>query len=287
VYTVSKEYKEAMKQPVQHFRIRGTIDNTMGTVLEFTEKNILQFRTANQCTDSGTIKIGGVYVGELSAAFTGLPAWFQWNPYRQGTIIKAYVSRLLPSGQWEEIPLTPYTMSTMERTAFGWETVAYDNMSKLDKTYDGYAFAGSIYNMATLACSLCGIEFGMTQMEVQALPNGNYNYFAMYPENDIGTYRDVISYLAQLVVDLPPLTGTESLCFAAFLLPPQTPLQAIAALPGQSSPTSKQNTTVSPVMTKCRTVSCTVMCRYWSAHTWILGQIHFCNTDCRNGNWTR
>ena len=69
MYAVSKEYKEAMKQPVQHFRIRGTIDNTMGTVLEFTEKNLLQFRTANQCTDSGTIKIGGVYVGELSAVW--------------------------------------------------------------------------------------------------------------------------------------------------------------------------------------------------------------------------
>ena len=25
MYTVSKEYKEAMKQPVQHFRIRGTL----------------------------------------------------------------------------------------------------------------------------------------------------------------------------------------------------------------------------------------------------------------------
>lgn len=216
MYAVSKEYKEAMKQPVQHFRIRGTIDNTMGTVLEFTEKNLLQFRTANQCTDSGTIKIGGVYVGELSAAFTGLPAWFQWNPYRQGTIIKAYVSRLLPSGQWEEIPLTPYTMSTMERTAFGWETVAYDNMSKLDKTYDDYAFAGSIYNMATLACSLCGIEFGMTQMEVQALPNGNYNYFALYPENDIGTYRDVISYLAQLVGGFATIDRDGKLVFRCF-----------------------------------------------------------------------
>ena len=87
MYAVSQKYKAAMKQPVQQFRIRGTIDNNRGTVLSFTDKNVLSFRIANQCTASSTLKIGGVYVGELSAAFTGLPAWFRWNPYREGTVI--------------------------------------------------------------------------------------------------------------------------------------------------------------------------------------------------------
>lgn len=216
MYAVSQKYKAAMKQPVQQFRIRGTIDNNRGTVLSFTDKNVLSFRIANQCTASSTLKIGGVYVGELSAAFTGLPAWFRWNPYREGTVITAYISRRLADDTWEEIPLTPYTMSTMEKTAFGWETVAYDNMSKLDKTYDGQAFSGSIYDMATLACSLCGIEFGMTRAAVQALPNGTYSYFVLYPENDIDTYRDIISYLAQLIGGFATIDRSGKLVFRCF-----------------------------------------------------------------------
>lgn len=217
MYAVSDAYKAAMKMPVQHFRLRGTIDNTMGTVLEFTEKNIVQFRLSNQCTGGdSTVKIGGVYVGELTAAFTGLKSGFRWNPYQDGTIIQAYVSRQLPDGEWEEIPLPPFTMSTMEQTEFGWETVAYDHMSKLDKPYDGYAFSGSIYDMASLACSMCGIEFGMTQDEVRMLPNGSYNFFALYPENDISTYRDLVSYLAQLVAGFATIDRSGKLVLRCF-----------------------------------------------------------------------
>lgn len=215
MYAVSDAYKNAMKQPVQHFSLRGIIDNKIQTATEFRDENVLQFGITNQCTGSGTVKIGGVYIGELSASFANLGI-DSWDVYSGKTTITPYVSRKLADSSYEEIPLGIYTISEVNKTAFGVNIVAYDNMHKFDKPYDGYVFSGSIYNMADLACRLCGVEFGMTQSQVEALPNGTYAYFILYPDNDVDTYRDVISYLAQLIGGFATIDRDGKLVFRCF-----------------------------------------------------------------------
>ena len=70
MYAVSENYKTAMKQPVQRFRMTGTIGDH-----SFTDDNILagSFSITNQCTGNDEISLGQVYIGELNATFMNLP----------------------------------------------------------------------------------------------------------------------------------------------------------------------------------------------------------------------
>lgn len=66
MYEVSDAYKKSMKEPVQRFKIGGTV-----AVTPFTDINVLKgsFSITNQCSDDTEMKIGQVYVGELNATF--------------------------------------------------------------------------------------------------------------------------------------------------------------------------------------------------------------------------
>ena len=70
MYSVSEEYKKAMKRPVQRHFLKGTIGEN-----DFTEENILagSFSVTNQCSGNENVQIGLVYVGELNATFLNIP----------------------------------------------------------------------------------------------------------------------------------------------------------------------------------------------------------------------
>lgn len=190
MYSVSNAYKTDMKRPVQSFGIRGTIGS-----YPFTSDNILSgtFSITNQCTDNDELILGAAYVGELQAFFRGINIpRYEWV----GKVITAYHIRYLPNDDPEEIPLGVFTIKEASWSRDGVSVVAYDNMSKLDKAATFNATSGSAYGILTNICSECGITFGMTQPQVEALPNGQ-QIFGCYPENDIETFRDMIAWLAQ------------------------------------------------------------------------------------------
>ena len=70
MYSVSDEYKAAMKQQVQRFRMTGTAGD-----LSFSDENILSgsFHLTNQCSDDTNVSIGSVYIGELKVTFMKMP----------------------------------------------------------------------------------------------------------------------------------------------------------------------------------------------------------------------
>ena len=59
MYKVSEQYKAAMQRPVQSYRMRGTIGNTV-----FGDSHILSgsFSITNQCSDETQVLIGQVYI---------------------------------------------------------------------------------------------------------------------------------------------------------------------------------------------------------------------------------
>jgi hypothetical protein len=125
---VSDAYKTAMKQPVQRFRMRGTIGEH-----PFTDDNILagSFSITNQCTGNEEIVIGQVYIGELNATFLNMSiSRYGWK----GLEIKPVFGMRLSDGTYEEVPLGVFTVETAEWTASGVVVKAYDHMALLDKT---------------------------------------------------------------------------------------------------------------------------------------------------------
>lgn len=195
MYSVSNKYRQDMKEPVARFALSGTI----GTE-SFTEANIVggSFSITNQCVDNDEILLGAAYIGELQATFQNINInRYEWV----GKVITPIHTRIFPDGTSESVPLGVFTVAEAVWSADGVAVRAYDNMSKLDKAAQFNATSGSAYGILLNICVNCGLTLGMTQAEVEALPNGDET-LGLWAENDIETFRDMISWLAQALASI-------------------------------------------------------------------------------------
>lgn len=192
MYKVSEQYKEAMKRPVQRFRMTGTIGTT-----PFYDKNILQgsMSITNQCSDNNEVKIGQVYIGELNVTLVGmnLPRYSL-----KGRTIKPVYGLMLSNLSYEDVPLGVFYVSEAEWTASGVVIKAYDAMSKLDKSCNVNSMMGMPYAIAKACCDACGVELATSDIEFSKFSNGS-EVLSMMTENDIDTWRDMLSWIAQSV----------------------------------------------------------------------------------------
>ena len=166
MYAVSEAYKAAMKQPVQKFRMKGTVGK-----VAFTDENILagSFTITNQCSDSSSVQIGQVYVGELNVTLTNVTvARYGWKDQTIAPVFGMMVS----DGVYEDVPLGVFTIDSAKHTASGVVIKAYDNMAKFDRTCSVTSINGSAYNLLAAACTACGLTLGTTEAETSALANG-------------------------------------------------------------------------------------------------------------------
>lgn len=200
MYSVTDAFKNAIKEPVIEYGIIGQIGNT-----QFTEENVIagSMTVSNQCTDTNDIVLGSAYVGQLTATFTGI----QLNRYDWLDKVVSFAIRVqLPNNQHEDVPMGYYTIKEVYHTAEGVQIKAYDNMHKFDKLFDTthFDFNGKPYAFLNTICSDCGVTLGMSQAEVEDLPNGEHKMYLCGARrettdyaSDIETYRDALFYLAQ------------------------------------------------------------------------------------------
>lgn len=193
MYAVSENYLIAMKQPVQRFRMTGKIGNQ-----PFTDNNIMKgsFCYTNQCSDNNEVQIGQVFIGELSVTFLrnlNLPRYSL-----KDRVIRPLYGLKLPDNTYEDIPLGVFTVSEAEWSASGVTIKAYDNMKKLDKTCNINSAIGLPFSLAQMACDHCNLELATTDIEFSHFVNGS-EVLSMMTDNDIETWRDFISWVAQTV----------------------------------------------------------------------------------------
>ena len=200
MYQVSNAFLLAAKEKHQEHRIQGTIGS-----YSFDKSNIVSgsFHITNQCTDTSDVVLGSVYMGQLEATFTGLNiSYTNWV----GKTITPTFGLKIGANTWEDVPLGVYRVIEAKHTAEGVAVVAYDNMRKFDRKFkkSHFRFSGTILEFIAIACSDCNVALGMTDEEIEDLPNGDetmqifgvdgkFKDFA----NDIETYRDFIYWVAQ------------------------------------------------------------------------------------------
>ena len=209
MYAVSEEYREAMHSKVQTFRLTGTAGNK-----PFTEANILKgsFSITNQCSGSDAVEIGQVYIGELNATFMDMGITrYQW----QALEITPLLGLKLADGTFEDIPLGVFTVAEAEWTASGTVIKAYDHMAKFDRNYGGGNAKGEPYDLMLNACNHCGVPLGMTQAQVEALPNGTET-LSVYTTDNIDTWRDFLSWLSQAMGCFATIDRTGALVFRQY-----------------------------------------------------------------------
>ena len=196
MYNVSNAYKVAMAKPVQQGKLSGTIASAKGSwSVDYTENNIEKgsFSLTNQCSGNDNVEIGTVYTAELDCVFldVGIER-YQWLD----AVLTPSHSLRLGDGTYEAVPLGVYIIKEANWVKNGVEIKAYDNMVKLDKTCNIKTMQGSIFSFLSMAALTCKIELAQTEQEIQALPNGDAD-LTLFVENDIETWRDLVSWCAQ------------------------------------------------------------------------------------------
>lgn len=191
MYNVTNDYRAKVHGEVIKTRMTFEIDGTT-----YTDENILQgsLTITNQCTDTKDVKIGAVYVGELSATFRNVG--IARNFWRGKEItVTFYLQTDEDNDTWEAVPVGVYTVSEAQWKASGVVVKAFDNMAKFDKLLSLNQSGGLLYDFLALASSECDVDLAQTEQELKALPNG-LQYFTYFNQNDVETWRDLVSYIA-------------------------------------------------------------------------------------------
>ena len=103
---------------------------------------------------------------------------------------------MIDDNEYEYVPIGIFNVAEATYTAKGVQIVAYDNMARFDKTFPVNTTQGTAWQILRMICNDCGVQNGMTQAQIEALPNGNI-ILSLYSENDIETYRDLLAWIAQ------------------------------------------------------------------------------------------
>ena len=194
MYEVSQNYKTAIQKQTRKYRWAGTVTDKAGRRYSFTEKDIVQGsgRYVSSCCGTTDLEIGTVYASELDISlFKDIDRYTLYG----GTVeISFFLS--LPSGGEEEVPLGIFNITEATRRGRIVQIKAYDRMIDFDKEYADVFIGGSAYEWLSKACEACGVPLGVTEGEVNRLPNSDLSFY-IAGENDISTWRDIIACLSQ------------------------------------------------------------------------------------------
>ena len=194
MYSVSDEYINQLKQEIQERRLSGTIGN-----LTFDDEDVLagSFSISGRCMPNTNLTYGSVEITTLKVTFFNDFAREIPRTTYKGLEIRPTVS-LKVGNTWETVPCGVFTVDEATWTEIGVTLTAYDNMAKFDREVNLDITAGYPYDLLSLACQYCGVQFGNTQAEIEAMTNGEERFF-VNPENDIETWRDFIYWTAQVL----------------------------------------------------------------------------------------
>lgn len=190
MYNVSEEYLEALEKGVLQFDIKGRVG-----LVNFADSNVLEGSLAvlRQCSAKNEVSIGSVYTSQLDITLVRVSVpRNEWI----GLPITIEEGLLLEDGTYEYIPVGVFNIAEATHSMSGVVVRAYDNMAKFDKAFVLSSTTGNAYDILNYICTQCGITFGMTRAQVESLPNGTAQW-ELDGDNDIETYRDYLSWVAQ------------------------------------------------------------------------------------------
>ena len=196
MYPVSDAFLQAVQENTRRYYWTGEIRTKGGAVYPFGYEDIVKgsgYITA-QCCGSAEIELGTVYAAEM-----GITLFSQIDRYTlEGAEVRLSYHLRLADGSFEEVPMGIFEVSEANRTAHCLELKAYDYMLRFEKSFNGFETMGNAYAFLDLCCRACSVELAHTKDEIEAMPNGA-ELLSVYPENDIGTYRDVLYFVGQVL----------------------------------------------------------------------------------------
>ena len=196
MYPVTNDYKAAIAKNARAHRIAGSVD---GHYFDGSDVIRDSFVYKNQLCPATAIQLGGVYIGECDLVFSkafadSLNIRGSWKG-KVLTIAQSVEAVVDGEPTFISVPIGVFTIENAVWNDRGLSVTAYDNMAKFDKPLLFDQSGGTLYSFLSYICRECGVTLGMTEAQVQALPNGTRN-IGIYPGSSMSTFRDCISQLA-------------------------------------------------------------------------------------------
>jgi len=195
MYPVSEAFLQAVQENTRRYCWTGRITTKVGTVHEFSEKDIVKGSgyISSQCCGSTEMELGTVYSAEL-----GITLFSEIDRYTLEDALIEPFYHLLVGDAYETVPMGIFEISEANRSIRCLEIKAYDYMLRFEKDFNVTETIGNAYEIVALCCKACSVELAHTQREMEAMQNGS-TVLSIYSENDIETYRDVLYYIGQVL----------------------------------------------------------------------------------------
>ena len=196
MYPVSEAFLRAVQENTRRYYWTGKITTKGGAVYPFGYEDIVKGSgyVSAQCCGSAEIELGTVYAAEM-----GVTLFSQIDRYTlDGARVELSYHLRVADGSFEEVPMGIFEVSEANRRLHCLELKAYDYMLRFEKSFNGFESVGNAWAFLELCCKACGVEMENTRAEIEGMPNGR-ELLSIYPENDIGTYRDVLFFVGQVL----------------------------------------------------------------------------------------
>ena len=208
MYSISKQFKSAIKSQNRKSSIYGTLTTTSGTEYPLNDSNFIKdsLYITNQIVNNSKLCFGAVYAGECGLVINSTIDRYSLF----GATIELNFLLQLEDGSRESIALGVFSVDTPERIGSKIKLTAVDNMSKFDITVNEDV-NGTWYELVSYIANKCGVELAQTQKELEALHINATNQNYTIQQDKIDTYRDALSYLCMVICANATIDNTGKL----------------------------------------------------------------------------
>lgn len=206
IYT-SKAYKEAIHGQ-REFCVMDKITFSDGTQLQLSMEDIISYSINDATSESGKFQVGAAIIKQYSIVLSNIEGTFDGYSF-EGATITADIGLKLADGTWEILRKGTFSVVKAKETERSISITAYDGMLFFDTPYreSGLEYPTTITEIIQNACTCCQMTFDASTVQM-----GNY-VVQSRPADDALTFRDVISYAAQIMGCYARVGRLGELCF--------------------------------------------------------------------------
>lgn len=241
---VSSEYRKALNgQP--KWAAKATVDLADGRRIELDGHDIMKggVKIEDSTSEPDTFQVGSAIIQKLTLIINNRNKKLTEEDLT-GAVIRPYVG-LVIQGNYKgyQLEWLPKGIYTADEVVDGGNTItvtAYDYMSKFDKNYVSCTlqYPATLYEILASACQDCGIP-----LSTLTFLNSDYTVDTR-PDDDKTTYREIVSYVAQLAGCFAKIDHTGNLILRWYDLDTENPATIISREPIQAAKASVKVTGV-------------------------------------------
>lgn len=213
----SNAYKKAIRGN-REFCIMDEITFSNGTKIPLSIGDFVSYSINEATSSAGKFEVGAAVIKEYSAALNNMDGKFDEYDF-EGADILAKVGLKLEDGTWEILQKGSYRIVSAKALDLTIQVKAYDSMLFFDKPYSesNLSYPAALLQIIQDACTDCGMMYDASTIEM-----GNY-IVPKRPDDGALTYRDIISYCAQIMGCYARINHMDKLSFGWY---------AFEAIPG-------------------------------------------------------